>query len=571
LNIHSNSRRWFTFAISLACLLLTLTSTRAAEPTRLADTIYRNGTIITMDARSRNVEAVAVQGEEIVLAGTLAEVNKLVSPKTTIVDLQGRAMLPGFYAAHDHFLNGSVSAMYQLDLNSPPIGNITGIEEIVAALRERAANTPPGKWVVGRGYDDTLVREKRHPTRNDLDRASTNHPIWIVHTSGHLGVANSRALALGGVTKDTPQPKGGVIQKDARSGEPNGVFEESSGLITRLLPARSQAERLDAVRQANRPYLAKGVTTTVIAGGSRQSVDDLKLAVERNLVDLRMVSMLTGTAVPASVGDAVKLGGPPERLRVGAVKLGQDGSIQGYTGYLTLPYHLQPAGKENYRGYALRSRAELVEMVKKHHRAGYQIAIHGNGDAAIDDILFAYAEAQRESPRPDARHRIEHCQTPREDQLDRMKQLGVSPSFFVGHVYYWGDRHRDIFLGPERAARISPLHSAAQRGLRFTVHSDTPVTPVDPLLLVWAAVNRLTREGKVLGPNERLGVLEAFRTVTIDAAWQNFEEHRKGSIEAGKFADFVILAENPLTLKPEYLKDIAVVETIVGGKSVFRR
>jgi hypothetical protein len=186
-------------------------------------------------------------------------------------------------------------------------------------------------------------------------------------------------------------------------------------------------------------------------------------------------------------------------------------------------------------------------------------------------VLFAYGEAQRELSRPDARHRIEHCQTARDDQLDRMKALGVTPSFFVGHVYYWGDRHRDIFLGPERAARISPLRSALSRGLRLTLHSDTPVTPVDPLLLVWAAVDRRTRNGEVLGPQQRISVAEALRAVTLDAAWQNFEERDKGSIEAGKLADFVVLAENPVKVESRRLKDIAVLETIVGGETVYRK
>jgi predicted amidohydrolase YtcJ len=205
------------------------------------------------------------------------------------------------------------------------------------------------------------------------------------------------------------------------------------------------------------------------------------------------------------------------------------------------------------------------------HRAGYQIAIHGNGDAAIDDILFAYGEALRELPRADHRHRIEHAQMARDDQIDRMRELGVTPSFFVGHVYYWGDRHRDIFQGPERGSRISPLASAVERGVPFTIHDDTPVTPVKPLQLVWDAVNRLTTSGQVLGPAQRISVERALRAVTLDAAWQNFEEATKGSIEVGKLADFVVLGENPLTVEPTRIRDIPVLETILGGTSVYKR
>jgi predicted amidohydrolase YtcJ len=282
--------------------------------------------------------------------------------------------------------------------------------------------------------------------------------------------------------------------------------------------------------------------------------------------------MLAGTAAePMPLDKAARLSPIPNQVRATGVKLFQDGSLQGFTGFLTAPYQTQPAGKSDYVGYPARPRERLVESVRKYHRAGYQIAIHGNGDAAIDDILYAFRVVQQEMPRSDARHRIEHCQTPREDQLAAMKELGITPSFFVGHVYYWGDRHRDIFLGAERAAQISPLASALRHGLRFTVHNDTPVTPVNPLLLVWCSVNRLTKDGQVLGPEQRIGVFEALRAVTGDAAWQNFEEKTKGTIEPGKLADFVVLAENPLTVQSERLKDLEILQTIVGGQTVYDR
>ena len=556
----------------LACFPLLLSGLAVAQGQELADKILHHGIIVTLDDQDRTAEALAVRQGKILAVGSAAEVLKLAGPSTTVVDLGGKVMLPGFYAAHDHFPSAGNVALFLVDLNSLPIGRMQNIDDIVAALRARADQTPSGKWVQGRGYDDTLLREQRHPTRQDLDRVSTNHPIWIVHTSGHLGVANSRALAIAGITKDTPKPKGGVIRKDPTTGEPNGVFEESGSLVSRHIPGVSKEQKFKAIEWSDRHYVSKGVTTTVIAGGGRASVRDLVTAREQGLLHLRVVAMMSvGSDTPASPSEAAKLSPDPDWIRVGAAKNWHDGSIQGFTGYLTAPYHQQPEGKTNYCGYAMRSREALVDMVKKYHRAGYQVATHANGDAAIDDVLFAYAEAQRESPRPDARHRIEHCQTARPDQLERMKQLGVTPSFFNGHVFYWGDRHRDIFLGPERGARISPLASALAQGLHFTLHNDTPVTPVDPLLLVWAAVNRVTRNGQVLGPAERISVRDALRAVTIEAAWQNFEETRKGSIEPGKLADFVMLAENPMTVSPEHIKDIAVLETFVGGESVYRR
>ena len=536
-----------------------------------ADTVLLHATVITMVREGDTAEAVAIRGGKIAAVGTAAEVRRLIGLKTAVVDLAGKTVLPGFYAAHDHFPSAGRLALYDVDLNSPPIGAMRTMDDMVAALRERAARTPAGQWIVGRGYDDTLLSEQRHPTRQDLDRVSTEHPIWIVHTSGHLGVANSRALALAKITRDTPQPVGGAIRKDA-AGEPTGVIEEKTGLVGGLAPGLTKEQRLAALRECDGRYLAKGVTTTVIANGAGAVVPDLLAARERGWLHVRALAMLTAaTGAPPTLAESAAKSPLPDRVRISGVKMLQDGSLQGYTGFLTAPYRTQPAGRSDYAGYALRPREKLVEMVGRYHRAGYQIAIHANGDAAIDDVLHAFRVAQSEQPRPDARHRIEHCQTPREDQLDQMRELGITPSFFVGHVYYWGDRHERLFLGPERAARISPLASAQRRGIRFTIHNDSPVTPVDPLLLVWCAVNRTTKAGQTLGPEQRISPFAALRSVTADAAWQNFEEATKGTLEPGKLADLVVLAENPLTIDPAKIKDIAVVETIVGGESCFKK
>ncbi|MDZ4852701.1 MAG: amidohydrolase [Pirellulaceae bacterium] len=534
------------------------------------DKVFLNGVVVTMVDAKEVAEAVAVRGGKIVAVGSNDAIRRLATATTQIEDLGGATLLPGFYAAHDHFPSIGRVALYDVDLNSPPIGSIRSIEDIVTVLRDRAAQTAPGKWIVGRGYDDTLIDEQRHPTRVDLDRASMEHPIWIVHTSGHLGVANSKALELAKVTRDTPQPEGGLIRMDAKSGEPTGIFEEKLTVISQLTPVLSSEQQIAVIRFCDRQYLSKGVTTTIIAGGAGNIIPNLIKARELGSLHLRAIAMSSGSqATPPSLESLAKLCPIPERVRFGAVKLLHDGSLQGYTGFLTNPYYRQPEGKTGYAGYPSRSLEKLVEMVGKYHRAGYQIAIHGNGDAAIDEILVAYQEAQAAFPRNDARHRIEHCQTPREDQLVRMRELGVTPSFFVAHVYYWGDRHRDLFLGPERAERISPLASARNVGLRFTIHNDTPVTPVDPMHLVWCAVNRVTRNGELLGAEQRIDVYSALRAVTQDAAWQNFEETTKGSIEIGKVADFVVLAENPFTVPSIRLKDIQIRKTIVDGEVVY--
>ena len=537
------------------------------------DTIWVNGTVVTMEGE-RVVQAVAVLGDLIVAVGSDAAVWGLAGPETRVVDLDGRTMTPGFYAAHDHFPGSGRVAVTQVDLNSPPIGGIENMDQLVAALRARAEELPEGQWVSGRGYDDTLLAEQRHPTRADLDKASTTHPIYISHTSGHLGVANSLALELAGVTRDTPDPPGGVVRKDPDTGEPDGVFEESGGMVSRLIPPPTPEQTMEAYRWAVEDYVEDGVTTAVIAGGGRGSLAGLQRARDAGILTFRIITMMSrgapGQPSAAEAGGMVS-GFGDEYLKLGAIKIVQDGSNQGYTGYFTEPYHTPFKGDADYRGYPRRRREDLTTMVKELHETGYQIAIHANGDAAIDDVLHAFREAQLAFPREDARHRIEHCQMVRQDQLDAIAELNLSPSFFVGHVYYWGDRHRDIFMGPKRAAGISALRSSIDRGIRFTVHDDTPVTPVNPLQLVWVGVNRLTKTDQVLGPDERITPLEALRTVTIDAAWQNFEEDIKGSIAPGKLADLVILDGNPLTVDPTAIRDIQVQETIVGGKTVYER
>ena len=414
-----------------------------------------------------------------------------------------------------------------------------------------------------------MLKEGRHPTRYDLDKASTDHPIYISHASGHLGVANSMALKMAGITKDTPKPKGGVIEKDPKTGEPNGVFEEVGQMVARLIPRFTPGQELEAIQWSVHDYLAHGVSTATIAGGGLGK--DLESAEKSGVITLRVVAMMHGP-LEGDFPPAHMIGN--EMMKTG-LTIGEDvhdGSPQGCTAYFTKPYYTNCSGDPTYRGYPRESLEELVAKVKKFNRLGYQIAIHANGDAAIDDVIYAYREAQKDFPRTDTRFRIEHSQATREDQLDEMKELGISPSFFVSHTYYWGDQHRDIFMGPDLGSHISPLASAVKRGIRFSIHLDTPVTPMSPLQAVWSAVNRVTQNWQGPWPGSTDSPrCEALRAVTIDAAWQEHDEKIKGSIEVGKFADFIVLADNPLTIDPMKIKDMEVLETIVGGKSVYKR
>jgi len=544
------------------------------------DVLYLNGPILSMDGKHSRYEAVATLGDKIVALGAQAVIQKLAGPTTRVVDLAGKTMVPGLNEPHNHFAMYGVYALRLVNLQSPPIGPVSGMKDLIEVLRERAGKTPKGEWVYGRGYDDTLMAEQRHPTRHDLDQASTEHPIYITHVSGHLSVANSKALALAGVTKDTVGPQGGVIRKDPETSDPDGVLEEmpAQALVFRHLPPLTMDLRLEAMARAAGDYLKTGVTSCSDAGvafpgvGSPAEIVAYQGAMGQGLVPIRMTMMVGVEFLLGADGKSPSFvtGFGNDHLKIGPAKIIVDGSIQGYTGWLAKPYHVPFKGDSSYRGYPVTGPDKLNQLVLEAHKAGCQIAAHGNGDAAIDAILDAYQTAQKEFPRPDARHRIEHCQMAREDQLDRMVELGVSPSFFASHTYYWGDRHKAIFMGPERAKRISPLKSALKRGIKFTFHSDCPVTPVSPLFCVFAAVNRITRNGEVLGPEFCLTPEEALRAVTIDAAWQTFDEKIKGSIEMGKLADFTILAENPLAVSPEKIKDIKIEEVIIGGKSIYQ-
>ncbi|MGH7820810.1 MAG: amidohydrolase, partial [Candidatus Binatia bacterium] len=516
-------------------------------------------------------EAVLARGGRIEAVGTSGEIRARAGDGARIVDLEGAPMLPGFIDAHGHFPGAGLDA-WMVDVSSPPVGRIRTLTELLDALRARAADTPAGEWVLGFGYDDTLLAERRHPTRIDLDAVSTEHPIWIHHVSYHLAAANGAALGIAGIGRDTPNPEGGVIRRDPGNGEPTGVLEENAQLLVeRHVPQPSALERIAILRRAIERYAAAGVTTAQNGLAEPEHVAPLWWLSRVGFLPLRLVlwpKRELGLEILEGRFDAERY--RSDRFRIGAVKLIADGSIQGYTAYLTEPYHQPFQGDAAYRGYPTIPREELVELVSRLHAAGLQVAVHGNGDAAIDDILHALDEAQRRHPRDDPRLVVVHAQTARDDQLETMKALGATPSFFVAHAYYWGDRHRDVFLGPERAARISPARSAAERGLRFSIHSDTPVVPMDPLLSVWAAVNRETSGGRTLGEEQRIDVERALRAVTIDAAWQMFLDADRGSIEPGKLADFVILDGDPRR-DPAAIRSLAVLETIVGGRSVYRR
>ena len=533
--------------------------------------IYFNGQILTMDVDEPRVEAISVRDGVIESVGDEAEVLLLVEDHSELIDLEGATLMPGFVDAHGHF-PGSGRTAFSADLNSPPIGTISSIEELLTTLEAFGEQRPEG-WLVGHGYDDTLLAEMRHPTRDDLDRISVERPIAISHVSGHLAVANSAALELMGIDESTPDPKGGHIVRDPNSPDqrrPNGVLEETAAREVSLKTLNIDAT--DAMRMtqlATNEYLKYGVTTAS-AGGMPVGLGQMVGAVSNaGTMPLRVAffPLMEEIGEDLLSGDSRLSDFAMARVEVPRVKIIADGSIQGYTGYLTEPYHRPYKGDASYRGYPSVLRDDLFAQVAGLYEKRIQVAIHGNGDASIDDSLDAIASAAEKHPWPEARPLIIHAQMTRRDQLDRMKELNVTPSFFSAHTYFWGDRHVGIFMGPERAANMSPAKWAIDAGVRFSSHMDTPITPMRPLQAVWSQVERLSKSGALIGADQRIDRDAALRAVTIDAAWQVFMDDRIGSLEPGKLADLIVLSGDPLT-EPD-VRDLKVLRTVIEGEAVY--
>ena len=555
--------------IALAALMLWFYIGYERAPDKRA---FINGQVLTMDADDSIVEALFIDEGRVVAVGSNDMIQGLVDSDTIVTDLEGKTLMPGIIDAHGHFPGTGLEAL-AANVNSPPIGDTSTIEQMMARLTQQLPQTPKGKWVIGIGYDDTALAEKRHPTRAELDQVSSERPIFLWHISGHMAVLNSKALELVGYDASTPDPEGGLIGRDPDSGELNGLLQEMAMFeVQRVAMDFGVMDFLEMVKYASAEYASVGVTTSQSGGSDGRMAQGLAMASSLKLVPFRQVVFPIYTDLGPKVLDGSF---DPEELNsdrfdVGAVKIIADGSIQGYTGYLSAPYHVPYHGDAEYRGHPVVAREELFELVENYHSAGIQLAIHANGDAAIDNVIDAFRAAQQSHPNKDPRLILIHSQMAREDQLDDMQELGITPSFFSAHTYYWGDRHRDIFMGPERAARMSPTRSALDRGMRFSVHLDSPVVPMQPMLMVWSTVNRISSGGAVIGAAQRIEPMQALRAVTIDAAWQVFQEDNRGSLEPGKWADVIILSADPL-VDPLAIRDIQVLETIVGGRSIYQR
>ncbi|MES2793841.1 MAG: amidohydrolase [Planctomycetota bacterium] len=569
---HSCLLRSLLWLLCLASCGLSAAAVCADEP----DAIYYGGDIVTIDDRNPAAEAVAVHAGKIVAVGPKADVWKLKGNTTQLIDLGGKAMLPGFVDAHGHCFNVGFQAA-SANLLPPPDYVINDIASLQAELKKWAATDIAKKYqfIVGFGYDDAQLKETRHPNRQELDSVSQDWPVLIIHQSGHLCTLNSKALELAGIAAETKDPPGGVIRRESDGKTPNGVLEESAWMAAgvKILPKFGEAE-FDALAQAGMKLYAANGFTMAQEGRSLVTIDKtwMRLAESQKLlIDVVSYPDLTASDAPFGVDGPWHSKTRKNGYRIGGVKLSLDGSPQGKTAFLSQPYYVAPHGlAASYRGYASLPDEQINKKVDLCYRKGWQFLAHCNGDAAGDLMIGAVRDAQQKHGLDSQRRDVMvHCQTVREDQLDAMKALGIIPSMFGMHCFYWGDWHRDSVLGPARAERISPARSALMRSMIFTQHHDAPVGLPNAIRILSSVVTRRTRSGDILGAGQCIPVDAALKSVTLWAAYQHFDEAHRGSIEVGKLADFVILDRNPLKVRINELADLRVVETIKDGKTIF--
>jgi predicted amidohydrolase YtcJ len=539
----------------------------------MADAIYIGGTVITVDDAMPSAEALAIKDGLIVAVGTAAEVMAMRADHTRVVDIGGLTIVPGFIDGHAH-LGGLGAQAVGANLLAPPDGNVETIDDLVEALLEFAAGPDVDRtgWIFGMGYDDAMLAEGRHPTADDLDLVSTEIPVMAVHISGHFSVINGAGLAKVGYTIDTEDPEGGLIRRRPGTKEPNGVLEELASIpltVATISPAKKE-DQTYFMQRAQEMAMRFGYTTAQEGRAFQAQHDAIVDFAESGLLQIDVVSYLD-YANKRVIESEWHSPDYRNRYRIGGIKVTLDGSPQGRTAWRTTPYLIPPDGQpEDYRGYpAIPDDSVVAALYDEAFAKGWQVLTHANGDAAIDQFIRAMRPALAKYGPADRRPVLIHGQFVRQDQLDALKEIDAMPSLFPMHTFYWGDWYEEI-IGAELAQQISPMRSVLDRGMLVTSHTDAPVALPNLMQVMSATVNRTSRSGKVIGPDERLTPWEALKTITIWGAYQHFEEDRKGSIEVGKLADLVLLSENPLTIDAARINQIVVVETIKEGKTVFR-
>ena len=539
--------------------------------------MYINANVITVNEKEEIAEAILIIDGNIEAVGTTKEILALADESTEIIDLEGKTVLPGLIDPHGHIVATAQTLMVVA------LGDVTSKQELLDRLKKGLEDNPPqgGNWLIGFGYDHTKFEDGLHPTKFDLDTVSIDVPISVSHASGHLACVNSKALELYGYAgEDYIVPEGGVVRtisEDSR--EANGVLEENAILDSekkKIVKTPGFEDILRAIQKVQKIYASLGITTTQDASVEEANYYQhmLSACAQNNMLIIDIV----GLATQPSTKNLMKDEGTPKReyynhYKLAGAKTWLDGSPQGFTAWLSKPYHVVPEGQPvDYCGYGTQEDEVVIQYFVDCINMNLQVHTHVNGDEACEQFLRCYEKAVEITGHgTELRPVMVHCQAMRADQLDRAKELGVVPTFFNDHVRFWGDLHHDKVFGPERAQNISPMGWALEKGIRFTIHQDPPVKMPNQILAIHNAVNRKTESGRVLGEHQKISVMEAIKAVTINGAYQYFEEDRKGSIEVGKLADLVIVDKNPLTIPVEELETIKVLETIKEGNVIFKR
>ena len=557
---------------------MTSFATSFAPPSHSADTIYYGGPIVTVNDRQPIAQAVAVKNGRIVAVGSENSMRVWTGKNTVQVHLEGKTLMPGFIDGHGHMVNVGVQAI-AANLLPPPDGTVDSIAALQQTLRDWMLSSPlPSQYglIIGFGYDDSQLKEKRHPTKEELDAVSKDIPIMCFHQSGHIRSYNSKALEIAGITNETKDPIGGAIQRVKGTTEPNGVFEESAMLMvdTKILPKVGIPEMVNLAKAGQELYKKYGHTTAQEGLAISPFLIGLTELAKNKQLDIDVVAYppIMFPGIEKTMSSPLVGRKYHDHLRIGGVKLVLDGSPQGKTAWLSQPYYQAPGGQpKEYAGYSSMSDEDALRYVSQAYANHWQIITHTNGDKAIDQLIRSISLTQKKYSQTHLTPVMIHGQTLRYNQIPEITRLGIFPSVFPMHTYYWGDWHRDSVLGPERAANISPTKWLQNAKIPFSSHHDAPVAFPDMMRVLSATINRVTRSGEILGPDQRVEPIIAVKAITLWGAAQYGEEKIKGSIEVGKLADLVVLSDNPLTIERSKIADIKVLKTIKEGKIVFER
>ncbi|NHA02353.1 amidohydrolase [Mucilaginibacter sp. HC2] len=551
------------------CFLL-LSSAVTGLKAQQADLVLLNGKVITLQHKGDRSQAVAIKGGNIIAVGTNAAIKKYIGTHTQTVQLNGQTVIPGFNDVHQHpapvYAFEEPYATLELD-------TVSSMKNLISLLKRKAAITPKGMLIRGVGYNETQLGGQ--PIRDSLDKASTEHPIIISHVSGHLSAANSFLMNINGIDESTKDPAGGAFERYKGSDKPDGICKEAAaGYLhhsknIQYPPQPTPEQEMAGYRLYFNKVLASGLTSIGDAWTTPE-----KVGVYRKLV-AEGFPMRFNLIIGFDYLDQVLSGKIPQMntdyLRISTIKVFHGNSLSGKTCWLYQPYDMiNPiTGKKDYYGIPpARSQAGLDSLFFTIHHAGWQIACHSNGDREIDMVISAIENAQKIDPRPDPRHRIEHCSLTNQGILDHIKKDGIIPVF---HCYMYELGEKMQVYGPERISMLHPTKTAMDMGIIYALHSDAPISPYPAMIRLGSAVTRKTKEGVVIGANQRIDAEDAIKAYTYGGAYTTFEENKKGKIQSGQFADLVVLDADPTAINPDKIRDIKVNMTLVGGKIVYKR